>query len=501
MPIDWQPLLDLRRALGDSDDVSVRQFLIGNAQRAAVVSFDGLIDKNRLEETVLRPLINDNFGQELPDDPDALLQQIRQTLMYPAAVRIGQNLNEAVQAVLFGNTVLVLEGSQKFLVISNYGAETRKVTEPLLEVTVRGPRQSFTERLETNIALVRRLIRTPNLRMQIIQVGRVSKSRVVLAYIDGLAAPGVIAEAKQRLHQIDVDNLTTGGNLEQLIEDCWYSPFPQIDHTERPDVVAANLAEGCFALLVEHDPFVLIAPTTLNAMMHSPEDYYERWLPASILRFVRFVGSFIALMLPGLYVSFAAYHPGLLPTTFALKLSGSREGVALPVVFEAGVIQLLLELIKEAGFRMPSPIAQTFGIVGGLVLGEMGVKAGLVSEAMVIVVAVTAIASFAVPTFSLATLIRLLGFPLMMAAALFGLVGLMVAALIVLAHLSALKSFGVPYLMPYPYMPIANLKDTFVIAHSADMHQRPKFIGTLNRTRMKDRRPDGDTHVGGRNTQ
>ena len=263
------------------------------------------------------------------------------------------------------------------------------------------------------------------------------------------------------------------GYIEQFIEDNPYSPFPQIATTERPDEVAGELYEGRVVILVDNSPFALIIPTTINSLFQSPEDYYDRWIISSVLRVIRFTASLLALVMPSLYVVFTSYHTGILPTKLVLSIAASREGVPFPAIVEAFIMEFTLELLREAGLRLPSAIGNTIGIVGGLIIGEAAVRAGIVSPIMVIIVAITAIASFANPSYNLSVGFRLLRFTLIAASGILGLYGLVLGLILILVHLVRLKSFNEPYLTPFVAVNWSDYKDTIYRAPLYKMVKRP----------------------------
>ena len=219
------------------------------------------------------------------------------------------------------------------------------------------------------------------------------KKELVVAFIKDLASTELVEEIKSRIQKIDIDSVLESGYIEQLIEDNYLSPFPQIQNTERPDRVISALMEGRVAILLDGTPFVLIAPVTFSMLLQSPEDYYERWIPGTLLRLLRFMTAFVSLFAPALYISFISFHPGLIPTKLAISIIGSREGVPFPALIEALIMEVAIEVLREAGLRLPKPIGPAMGIVGGLIIGQAAVEAGIVSPIMVIVVAVTAISS------------------------------------------------------------------------------------------------------------
>ncbi len=458
--------------LQDSDDIVFRRFRLGASGMGAMAVYaDGLVNKEDLEERVIAPLIL----SPAPAD-GTLAADLVERAITAAEVKTTGELDEAMGSVLAGKTVLLLEGCPEAVIVSNPGAKERGVEKPAIEFALKGPRDSFSESLITNTALIRRRLRDPGLRIQKLRIGRRTRTDVALIYLEGVANPEIVQEARRRLERIDIDGILDSGYIEQLIEDTQWSPFPTVNGSERPDVVVAGLLEGRVAILVDNSSFALIVPATFDGLFHSPEDSYDRWLPVSLLRVVRFIASFAALLTPSLYVAMASYHPGLMPLKLAVKVAGSREGVAFPVVFEALLAQFSLELLKEASFRIPSPVGQVFGVVGGLVLGDLGVRAGIFSEIMMIVIAITAIASFSIPTVPLGTVVRLLGLPVMLATAFLGLFGMVLTLLAILAHLAVLRSFGVPYLVPYAFFSAQDLKDTIPKFPLATYRGRPTFF-------------------------
>lgn len=501
VPIPGRDLIEqLKSQFDGADDVKFRFLSLGEERaEAAVVYIDGLVDGGLLEQTLLRPLLRWSETASRSDiagfrrDP----WLFGQSVFTAGELNVAPGLEGAAEALLRGDVIFAFRGHKHGLQVVNRGWESRGVEDPLLEVTVRGPRDSFTENLLWNTALLRRRIRDPQLRVKIMSIGRRSRTSVALVHIEGIAPGSLVDEVRNRLESIDIDGVLDTGYIEHMIEDEWWSPFPQHLKTERPDKAAAAPLEGRVAVFADTTPFVLMMPATLDSLFHSPEDSYDRWFHVNLLRWVRFLGSVFSVVTPALYVALVAYHPGILPTEFTLRLMASREGVAFPVVFEALIMQFMLELIKEAGFRMPSPIGQTFGIVGGLVLGEMGVRAGIVSEAMVIVVAVTAVSSFAAVDRETGTVLRLLGLPMMISAAVLGLYGLAMALLLILIHLACMRSYGVPYIAPYPYYKWSDMKDTLLKAPMRSFHRRPSHLHAPDEIRMGDHAGDLSGSSGG----
>lgn len=486
-------LPELKRLFEGSDDVKFHDLTLGERGPHAVVIFiEGFVDGARLENFTLRPLLRWAERAAWRADPRSRagiprldLDLIRERIIPAAEVIKVNDVESAAAAVLSGDSLLLLKGVPGALHITNRGPQARGVEDPILEVTVRGPRDSFTETLVWNTALIRRRLKDPRLQVEFKKIGRRSRTDVAVLFIDGIAPKDLVDEVRRRLDAIDIDAILDTGYIEQLIEDAWLSPFPQHLKTERPDKVVAGLLIGRIALLADTTPFALLLPATFDSLFHSPEDSYDRFLSVNFLRVIRLIAATFSIVIPALYVALVAYHPGTLPTELALKIQVSREGVAFPVLVEALFMQFFLELIREAGLRLPGPLGQTFGIVGALILGDVGIRAGIVSEAMVITVAATAICSFASVDRELGTALRLLGFPIMISTSVLGLYGFIMGALAVLIHLSILRSYGLPYLAPYPYYQWSSAKDALTKAPQRLFRRRPAYLAASDMQRQQ----------------
>jgi spore germination protein KA len=306
-------------------------------------------------------------------------------------------------------------------------------------------------------------------------------------YLNGVASEAIVNEVKTRLLRINIDGILESGYIEELIEDNPRSPFPQIDHSERPDKVSAAILEGRVAIVVDNTPFVLIVPTVFLQYIQSPEDYYERYLIGSLTRLVRVASYFISIIFPALYIALTSFHQEMIPTPLALSIAASREGVPFPSIGEAFLMEATFEILREAGLRLPKQAGQAVSIVGGLVIGQAAVQAGIVSQAMVIVVALTGISSFAIPAYNAAAAGRLIRFPLMLMASVLGLPGILAGLTIILIHLSSLRSFGVNFLDPFTSPNEAQLKDTIVRVPWWGMFHLPGNIAEENASRVGNR--------------
>lgn len=469
----------IQQLVGESDDISQQDFKIGRKIPASLFFIEGLCKKDILEKEFVKPLM-----QLSEDEVDSLLttSSIDSFVheFIALTVHVYESFDEAMLPLMSGQVLLVIDGKKKLILLDIRGFEQRGVEEPQTEVMVRGPRDGFNETLQTNIVLIRRRIRDPNLTIQLGQVGRRTKKDFAIMYIKGVADEDLVEEVRYRVSCVDIDDVPETGTIEQLIEDNVLSPFPQILHTERPDRTASSLFNGQVVILLDGTPFSLIAPITLHQLLISPEDYYERWQIGTLVRILRWAASFIALFLPALYIAMVSFHQGMIPTTMALSLAGSREGVPFPAVVEAFIMEGTLELLREAGTRLPRPVGQTIGIVGGLVIGEAAVQAGIVSPIMVIVVAVTAISSFALPYYNVSIAYRILRFSLMIAASIFGLFGIIVVYIAINIHLVGLSSFGSYYLSPFAPFRFVDWLDLVIRAPLSLLRSRKDEPTTLD---------------------
>jgi spore germination protein len=327
--------------------------------------------------------------------------EIKDHLLTVTDIKEVSNMTDGVKAFLSGDALLLIDGLQIGYVLGNRAWNARGVSEPASETVVKGSRESFTETIRYNTVLIRRRIRDTRLRLEVKSLGVRSKTDTVIMYIDDIVNKDILTELKARLDKIDIDAILDSGYVEQLIEDNKWSPFPQIQSTERPDVVAAALYEGKVAVLVDNSPFALIVPGVLPSLFQSPDDYYQRWLNSSIVRLTRLLAISLSITLPALYIAITSFHTGIIPSKLAYSIAASREGVPFPAFVETIIMEISMAFLLEAVVRLPRPIGSTIGIVGGLIIGQAAVTAGIVSPVMIIIVSMTAITNFIIPNYEL----------------------------------------------------------------------------------------------------
>ncbi|MCT4475946.1 spore germination protein [Peribacillus frigoritolerans] len=471
----------VRQKTGNSPDIIIRNLKISQNPeiKTAILYVQGLIDNPSVTDFLIESIMkNPHLKEKLL--PQEALEVISKDVVSLGGVESVTDWKQMVLSLLSGDSIIFVDGINIALVASTKGGERRSVQEPSTNSVVRGSREGFTESNVTNIALVRRIINSTDLWIESMKIGTVTKTDVSIMYINGIAKEGIVEEVKKRLKGINIDSILESGYIEQLIEDQVMTPFPTLDHTERPDKVAGNLLEGRVAIFVNGTPFVLVAPALFIQFFQSVEDYFARFDIASSIRFLRIFIFFISLIAPSVYVAATTYHQEMIPTKLLVILAAQRDSVPFPAVVEAFIMEIIFELLREASLRMPKAIGATMSIVGALVIGQAAVQAGIVSPAMVIIVSITAIASFATPSYSMAISARLLRFVFIICAGTMGLYGMILVFFVVVVHLCSLRSFGVPYMTPLAPLNPEGLGDTFFRRPMWALKYRPKFLSSDN---------------------
>ncbi len=490
-----------RIAVGPSRDITVRTFKVGEHQiDAALLRVQGLSDDYQVHDlarmlglgtlqTPLRTVARRN-----------VLDEFKSRLLQSLEVREVATFNELWREITLGRLAIMFDGTPKALTCDVARCEKRAIEEPASETVIRGPREGFTESIRTNTALLRRRIKTPSLWFEPLTLGRLTRTEVAIAYIKGLAGEELLQEVRQRVSRIEIDGVLESSYVEEFIDDNPLSILPLVFRTERPDRVAAMLLEGRVAILIDNTPFVLVVPMDFYILLQAPDDYYEKSPIGSVLRLVRFVAFGASVLLPGSYVAAITFHSELIPTQLLLRIAAAREGVPFPVVAEVFLMETVFEFLREAGIRLPRAIGPAISIVGALVLGDAAVRSGIVSPIVVIVVAFTAIASFAMPTFSFSIAARLLRFVFIILGGAFGLFGIQFGVLALTIFLVSLRSFGQPYLKPVAPTLVNDLKDLLIRIPWPAMVTRPKLSSTKEPIRQPRRqwpRPGIEEEKGG----
>lgn len=441
-----------------------------------IIYIDMLTDRELIETQIINRLMHKiDLTKNIPQ---YIFDEFKNYGMTTAEVSQSDNFDEITTEIMSGNTVLLIDGFAKAIIVSTKQFPNRGIQTAEIESVVYGPKDSFTEGMRHNTALIRRRIRDVNLKVKQMKIGQRSQTDIAIMYLKDVAREKIIDDAQQALNKINTDAIFDIGYIQQYLDKSWQSVFPQSQMTERPDKASSAILEGRIVIICDNSPFVLIIPATLPTFFQSSEDYYERWQIMNFLRVMRYICAIISLTLPGFFVALTLYHPSMIPMKLVLKLASERANVPFPTVFEILIMELAFELLKEAGIRLPNPIGSTIGIVGGIIIGQAAVDAGLVSPIIIIIVALTAISSFSIPNANFVSAFRLLKYLVIIFSAMFGLYGFWIAILIILTHLASLKSFEIPYLFPIVSGEVNDfndMEDTFFHMPIFKMNKRPIF--------------------------
>jgi spore germination protein KA len=476
----------LKEEVGNSGDIVIREFKIGS-HKGALVYIDGLASVIVIADYILETVME----AEVPEGPVDIFQFMLDKTMALGSVKTIDNWNQVYDSLFSGDSVIFLQGSNKAISGETKGWERRSITEPTTQLSIRGPKDSFTETLRTNTALIRRRIKSPNLWVESMKIGAISQSDIAILYLKGIANEKIVEEVKERLKRIDIDSILGSGYIEQLIEDQTWTTFPTTYHSERPDVVTSHLLEGRVAIIVDGTPFVVTVPAIFIQFFQAPDDYYSRFDISTGIRLLRIIAFLIAVIGPSVYIAATTFHQEMIPTTMAIAIAAQRENVPFPAFVEALIMEVTFEILREAGLRLPRAVGQAVSIVGALVIGQAAVQAGFVSPVMVIVVSITAIANFSTPVFAMAIAARLVRFVLMGLATMLGFYGIMLGIMFMSIHLCSLRSFGIPYMMPLAPFNLRNQQDAFVRFPIWAMKNRPMFISKGNMTRTGENQKPG----------
>ncbi|WP_019910151.1 spore germination protein [Paenibacillus sp. HW567] len=462
----------IAQLFANCSDLVVRRLHMFGSMPGMAVYLDVLVDQQAWDDGFLAPLMQQEV---VPlDNSSQVYEHLKFKFSSVVQPTVVSTMNEIAQRILKGQAVLFVERSTQAFSFELKDKLNRPLEEPSTEAVIRGPRYGFIEKLDINIALIRHRLRTPRLKTVKLNAGNISHTDIMIVYLENIAKQSVIDEVKSRIAGIDMDSVLESGYIEELINDHPFSPFPVIQSTQRPDVVSGSLIEGKVAVFTDGTPMVLILPVTFWFGFQSAEDYYMKFMVATMLRWLRYFFAFLAMSLPAIFIAITTYHQEMIPTSLTLSLAAAREVVPFPAMMEALIMEITFEALREAGIRLPRPVGQTISIVGALVIGQAAVQAGIISATIIIVVSITGISSFLIPNPGMSQAISIIRFPLMLLAATFGLYGVGVGQIAILIHLVNLRSFGVPYMTPLaPFRP-SGLGDVLIRAPWGSMLKRHK---------------------------
>lgn len=445
---------ELKIKLTNCPDVIWKNVHLDNDREGCFIYIEGLVDVNLIQRDFISHIISMKY-EELSDHKK--IENIPASSIF-----FTYDFNELLQNIMSGITVFIADGIDYAICCKSRKFEKRDISEPQTEKNVKGPHEGFIEDLNINISMLRKRIRNNNLKFRTIKLGSTTNQTAVIAYIEGIANPQMVDTLYDKISTIDYDGILATGYIQQMIADFKKSPFPQYQATERPDRAIAALLEGRLVILLDITAVALILPVSFFSFLKAFDDYSTNWIFGTFLGLLRFLALIIAIFLPALYIAIISYHYYMIPLNLLVPLAESRSRVFLPPILEALVMEITIEFLREAAIRLPTYVGNSIGIVGGIVIGQAAVQAGVVSDLVIIIVAVTAIASFVQPTYDMSLAIRFIRFIVMILSAIFGIVGVVICGTFILAHLVVLESLGQPYFQPIMPLKIKDLKDTIV---------------------------------------
>ncbi|MCF8567069.1 spore germination protein [Alicyclobacillus tolerans] len=477
LPSELQQSLDLiQQEWANCADVKYQHAHVQGVP-VCVVFINGLIDQDSAQRGLIEPLTHYDKGMVTPDAlKDALMTMMTQKTT---------KLSFMYQAMADGKVIVLVDGYPEALIVDINKMPGRGIETSQNEPTIQGPQEAFIESLQTNLALIRKRLRTSQFKVEIMRVGTKTHDQLAMVYVDGIVKPTLLEEVRTRIARIQIDGVISTSQIRDLIEDAPLSPFRLTESTERPDRVVAGLLQGRVSILTDNSPEVIRLPSIFVSGLIASEDYYGHFMISLPLRVLRHAMYWSSLLLPSLYIALLSYNQDLVPTPLLISLEAQHEGIPFPTVIEALGMQIAFESLREAGLRLPRAVGQSVSIVGALIIGDAAVNANIVSPGMVIVVAAAGVASYTIPSQDLVNTNRILQFPFMVVASLLGLYGIVTLGLVLVIHMVSLRSFGVPYMAPLAPFSWSEMRDTFIRVPWWMMNKRPQFYEPVDSTRNR----------------
>lgn len=449
----------------------------GQDIECALIYMDGMVDSDQINEAVIKPLLT----MTLKPHNEPLAEYIEQQILFARDVKKTNDITKILSGILYGEALILINGSTDALTVDVKGWRTRGISEPEDERVLQGPREGFEEAALLNLAMIRRKLQTPDLCFEMLRMGRRTNTLVYICYLDTLANPDTVAQIKKRISKIDIDGVLDSNYINEQIRDSKHSIFKTTGTTERPDTVAAKLLEGRIAIVVDGTPVVITVPYLFSENFQSDEDYYLNFLVSSSGRLLRYICFFLAISIPAIFIAISTFHKELMPTSLAISTAQLRGGVPFSPFTECLIMIFVFEILRETGIRMPKSLGHALSIVGGLVVGQAAVEARIVSTPMLIVIALSGISGLMIPRLKGAVFYLRLFFLLL--SALFGLYGYILGLSATVIHIISLSSFGTSYTVSLTKANYQSLKDTFWRTSWKSMLERPSF--NLNIIRKK----------------
>lgn len=479
--------LYIERQLGNSIGLREGRFqAFGGSTETGIIFIESLCDKELINNQVISPLLKGTLDDNMIGDD---ISRIAQTLFISSinTKRI-ENKEELITELLVGNAAIFFEGYGTALIVKSSKVEKRAIDKPENETTIFAAKEAFVENIETNISMVIRRIPIPDIKIEGFILGGLSRTNTRLVWIQGLAKNEIVEEVRRRIKDLDADMVDSTSTLAELIQDKPASIFPTYRLTERPDVVSRALSSGHVAILCDNSPFALIVPMTFWDSFKSMDDYSQLPFASSFLRIIRIIAFVISIIISPLYLSFVTYNHTIVPPSLALNISQGREGVPFPSIIELFGMTIIIDIIREAGTRMPGMVGYFIGTLGAVIIGQAAVSAGYVSVSLIIVVAFSAIATFAISSTILVNTSRIINYLLILISGFLGIFGFFNGSFIILWRMSILESFGVPYLYPIIPVEFEGWKDTFVRLPLKKLKTKLALIANMSNSKVRDRK-------------
>ena len=480
-------LKKLKVDFGEANDLLIREITLQdtNKTKAAVIGIDGLINASDAQQFVIHLLTIDLsiIDERLPKNSNAIFDFLLDSRISMFDANQGNLVTALYDSILNGHVIILIDGTARFMMFDCKGWQSRGIGTPLTEKSLWGPKDSFVETIRYNTAMLRRRMRDPRLRFDAHSVGRMTKTDVFVAHIEGLTNPEFVRIANERIKAIDIDTITNAYELIELIEDKHYTLLPRLIETERPDRVMKALSEGQVAIFVDGSPYAILGPFYLTSAFSAIDDYYNHPVLVTLKRNMRYLAFFAVILIPGLYIALATFHQEMIPTSLLITIINQRSANPFSTFVEILIITVLFELIREASLRKPDAIGDSMTIVGSLIIGTNIVESGLVSYVAVIIGSITTISSFLLSSSRINVAARLYKLIFMLIGATFGFYGITLAFIILITHMVSITSFNQAYLAPMAPFNLSDQKDQLIKLPLNWMKKRPKVFSPLDNIR------------------
>lgn len=475
-------LNEIKTTIHNSSDFFSRTVTL-HRKKLLYCFFESVSSDDKISDFLMRSLSNDiKFGKKTFFED--LFQNLQNTITN-SKLTVMEDFSQVYYYLSSGFTCIFVDGYEKFIVVETKSKLDRGVSEASSEAIIRGPKDSFTENHMTNLGLIRKRIKDPNLWMDEVKIGRRTQTKVAIGYIQDIVPKEKIELIRQKLEKIDIDGILDSGYIMDFLSPKQHSSFPKIISTERPDLVCGALLDGKICILVENSPFALVMPGMLVDFLHSPEDNYQKPSNVIFTRWLRVTAFLITLLTPAIYIAITNFNQEMIPDRLLISLAVQREGVPFPTAFEILMLGITFEMLRESDIRIPKVTGTAISVVGALVLGDAAVNAGIVSPIVVIIIAITSICGLLFTDVDFINAIRSWRVFFILCASIMGIVGIVAGGIIFVAKLASLESLGTPYLTPISPLNLKSHEDNVIRTPRNKLNKRPEYLAPKNQTRLR----------------